>query len=102
MRRTWRRLRRIMGVPSTLVVVAVSAFYLLINAITWQAAESAGSAGVWLATGGVLAATLLLLLRWHRQVAAAVLPALDRPGTDKLGERRGAIVVAGLDSAEPG
>jgi hypothetical protein len=102
MHRTWRRLRRIMGVPSTLVLAAVSAFYLLINAITWQMAKSDGEIGVWAATGAVIVLTVLLLLRYHRQVAAALAPSLDRPGSDKLTDRRGAIVIVGLDSAEPG
>jgi len=102
MRQTWRRLRRIMGVPSTLVVAAVGAFYLLINAITWQTAESWGASGVWTATGIAFALTLLLFVRWHRQVAAAISPTLGRPGADKLADRRGAVVVVGLDSAEPG
>jgi hypothetical protein len=35
-----------MGVRSTLVIATVSAFYLLINAITWQSARSGGTAGV--------------------------------------------------------
>jgi hypothetical protein len=102
MHQTWRRLRRIMGVPSTLVLAAVGAFYLLINAITWQSARSDGAAGVWAGTGAAIALTALLLVRYHRQVAAALAPALDRPGSDKLADRRGAIVLVGLDSADPG
>lgn len=102
MHRTWRRLRRIMGVPSTLVLAAVSAFYLLINAITWQTAKSDGELGVWASTGAVIVLAGLLLLRYHRQVASALAPSLDRPGSDKLTDRRGAVVIVGLDSAEPG
>jgi hypothetical protein len=102
MHRTWRRLRRIMGVPSTLVLAAVSGFYLLINAITWQTAKSDGELGVWASTGAVILLAGLLLLRYHRQVASALAPSLDRPGSDKLTDRRGAIVIVGLDSAEPG
>ncbi len=102
MHQTWRRLRRIMGVPSTLVLAAASAFYLLINAITWQTAKSDGEVGVWAATGAAFILTVVLLVRYHRQVAAALAPSLDRPGSDKLADRRGAVVVLGLDSAEPG
>jgi Beta-lactamase len=51
------------GVPSTLVVAAVSAFYLLINAITWQSAQSGGATGVWAATGVAVALTALMLIR---------------------------------------
>ena len=102
MHQTWRRLRRIMGIPSTLVLAAVSAFYLLINAITWQTAESHGVAGVWAVTGAAILLTALLLIRYHRQVAAALAPSLDRPGSDKLADRRGAVLLVGLDSAEPG
>lgn len=102
MRQTWHRMRRIMGVPSTLVAAAVSAFYLLINAITWQAAESAGVAGVWSATGVAVGLAALLMIRYHRQVADALTPALDRPGCVKLADRHGAVVLVGLDSAEPG
>ncbi len=102
MRQAWRRLRRIVGVPSTLVVAAAVLFYLLINAITWQTAESWGSSGVWAATGFALLVTVVLIIRWHRQVAEAFAPAMDRPGTDKLADRIGAVVLVGLDSAEPG
>ncbi len=102
MRQTWRRLRRIMGVPSTLVAAAVSAFYLVINAITWQTAELAGAAGVWVGAGLAILVTVLLFIRYHRQVASALAPTLDRPGTDKLADRRGVVVLIGLDSADPG
>ncbi len=102
MHQAWRRMRRIMGVPSTLVLAAVSTFYLLINAITWQTARSDGVLGVWAFTGAGFALTALLLVRYHRQVAAALAPSLDRPGSDKLADRRGVVVLVGLDSAEPG
>jgi hypothetical protein len=35
-------------------------------------------------------------------VTDALAPELDRPGSVKLADRRGAVVLVGLDSAEPG
>jgi hypothetical protein len=78
------------------------AFYILINAVTWEASTLGGAVGVWSVCGVSFAATGVLFLRWQRQVAPALAPSLDRPGTLKLAARRGAIVIIGLDSAEPG
>src|SRR3954469_4446511 len=102
MHRTWRRLGRIMGAPSTLVLEAVSGFDVLINAMPRRTAKSDGELGVWASTGAVIVLAGLLLLRYHRQVASALAPSLDRPGSDKLTDRRGAVVIVGLDSADPG
>ena len=102
MRRFWSRFRLVAGIPSLLVVSALCSFYLLINAITWQAAVSAGAIGVWGATIVAVAVTIGLFLRWHRRIAAALAPVLERPGSTKLNTRRGVIVLIGLDSAEPG
>jgi hypothetical protein len=102
MRHTWSRLKRIAGVPSLLVVCSVFAFYLLVNAVTWEAAELGGGYGVWAATAAAIAATAFLFIRWQARVAPALAPTLGRPGSAKLSARRGVIVVVGLDSAEPG
>jgi len=102
MRRIWSRLRRIAGIPSGLVFVALFAFYLLINAVSWQTAQSAGAYGVWAAVAAAVTLTAVLFIRWQRQVADAVAPALERPGSTKLAVRRGVVMLVGLDSAEPG
>jgi len=102
MRNTWSRLRRVAGVPSGLVVAAASAFYLLINAVTWEAGVLEGATGVWGSAAVAVAVTGVLFARWSARIGPALAPTLDGPGSAKLAARRGAIVIAGLDSAEPG
>ncbi len=97
------RLRYIAGVPSGVVLAAVTTFYLLVNAATYWAAAAAGSLGVGLTCVVGLAATAYALHRWRRRFEPALLPAeIGQPGGVRLAARRGAVVLVGLDSAEPG
>jgi len=96
------RLRRIAGIPSGLALAALATFYLLVNAVTYESAQVGGAAAVWGVTALSMAATGLLFARWQRSVAPVLQPALDQPGSLRLGQRRGVVVLVGLDSAEPG
>jgi hypothetical protein len=96
------RLRRVAGIPSGLALAALATFYLLVNAVTYESAEVGGAVAVWGVTALVLVATGVLFGRWLRSISPALSPALDQPGSARLAERRGVIVVVGLDSAEPG
>ena len=79
------RLRRIAGIPSGLALAALATFYLLVNAVTYESAQVGGSAAVWGVTALSMAATGLLFARWQRSVAPALQPALDQPGSLRLG-----------------
>src|SRR5664280_1902977 len=97
------RLRRIAGIPSGLALAALATFYLLINALTFESAAVGGPAGVWGVTVVGVVATGVLFVRWQRSVAPVLaLGSLDQPGSPRLAERRGVVVLVGLDSAEPG
>ncbi|HEX2810120.1 MAG TPA: hypothetical protein VHN80_28480 [Kineosporiaceae bacterium] len=97
------RLRRIAGIPSGLALATLATFYLLINALTYESAEVAGPIGVWGVTAAGVVATGVLFIRWQRSVAPVLAPgSLDQPGSSRLAERRGVVVLVGLDSAEPG
>ncbi len=96
------RLRRIAGIPSGLALAALATFYLLVNAVTYESAEVGGAAAVWGVTALSMAATAVLFARWQRSVAPVLWPALDQPGSSRLAQRRGVVVLVGLDSAEPG
>jgi len=103
MRLALARIRHVAGIPSGLVVAAAATFYLLVNALTsWSAAE-AGELGVWATVVVSAAVTTVLFVRWQHQFATSLDPAkLDQSGTAKLASRRGAVVLVGLDSADPG
>jgi hypothetical protein len=96
------RLRWIAGIPSGLALAALATFYLLVNAVTYESAQVGGAAAVWGVTALSLAATALLFARWQRSVAPVLWPALDQPGSSRLAQRRGVVVLVGRDSAEPG
>src|SRR5450631_1488937 len=97
------RLRRIAGIPSGLALATLATFYLLINALTFESADVAGAAGVWGVTAAGVLVTGALFLRWQRSVAPVLaLGSLDQPGSSRLAQRRGVVVLVGLDSAEPG
>jgi hypothetical protein len=96
------RLRRIAGIPSGLALAALATFYLLVNAVTYESAEVGGAVAVWGVTAMAVVATGVLFVRWQRRVAPVLFPALDQPGSSRLAERRGVVVLVGLDSAEPG
>src|SRR5207342_3527386 len=102
MKYRFSRLRRIAGIPSGLALAALATFYLLVNAVTYESAKVGGAVAVWGVTTLAMAATGLLFARWQRRVAPVLSPALDQPGSSRLAERRGVIVLVGLDSAEPG
>jgi len=103
MRQALTRIRHVAGIPSGLVAAAAATFYLLVNALTsWSAAEF-GELGLWATVVASAAVTLVLFIRWQQRFAASLEPAhLDQPGTAKLAARRGAVVLVGLDSADPG
>jgi len=103
MRVALARIRHVAGVPSGLVAAVAATFYLLVNALTsWSAAEF-GEWGLWATVVGSAALTTVLFVRWQHQFAASLDPLkLDQPGTAKLAARRGAVVLVGLDSADPG
>jgi len=103
MRQALARIRYVVGIPSGLVVAAAATFYLLVNALTaWSDAEF-GEPGVWATVVLSAALTTILFVRWQHRFSAALQPrTLDQPGTAKLALRRGAVVLVGLDSADPG
>src|SRR5665811_72624 len=103
MRQALARMRYVAGIPSVLVVALAATFYLLVNALTaWSEAEF-GQPGVWATVVLSAALTAILFARWQRRFSAALQPkALGQPGTAKLTSRRGAVVLVGLDSADPG
>ena len=103
MRQELARIRHVAGIPSGLVLAAFATFYLVINAITFSAGVELGNWGVWATVIVSTAVTLVLLRRWQRQFAATLhVLTMDQPGTAKLAMRRGAVVLVGLDSADPG
>ena len=103
MRLALARIRHVAGIPSGLVLAAAATFYLLVNALTSWSAAMAGELGVWSTVVVSAAVTTVLFVRWQHRFAASLDPAkLDQPGTVKLAARRGAVVLVGLDSADPG
>jgi len=103
MRVAMARIRRVAGIPSGLVGAAALTFYLLVNAVTAWSQDEFGEIGIWSTVLVAVLVTFALFVRWQRQFAATLRPArLDQPGTAKLAARRGAIVLVGLDSADPG
>lgn len=103
MRQALVRIRHVAGIPSGLVAAAAATFYLLVNALTTWSAREFGEPGLWGTVAVSTAITLVLFIRWQQRFAASFGPAkLDQPGTAKLAARRGAVVLVGLDSADPG
>jgi len=103
MRVAMARIRHVAGFPSGLVGAAAVTFYLLVNAVTAWSQDEFGEIGIWTTVLVSLLFTFTLFMRWQRQFAATLRPArLDQPGTAKLAARRGAVVLVGLDSADPG
>jgi hypothetical protein len=87
------RLRRIAGIPSGLALAALATFYLLVNAVTYESAEVGGAVVVWGVTAVGVAVTGLLFARWGRSVAPVLGAALDQPGSSRLAQRRGVVVL---------
>ena len=103
MRLALARIRHVAGIPSGLVAAAAGTFYLLVNAITAAATMELGEVGLWSTVVVSAAVTVVLFVRWQKRFAATLTPArLDQPGNTKLAQRRGAVVLVGLDSADPG
>jgi len=103
MRVAMARIRHVAGFGSGLLAAAAVTFYLLVNAITAWSQDEFGEVGIWTTVGVSGLATFALFLRWQRQFAETLRPPrLDQPGTAKLASRRGAVVLVGLDSADPG
>lgn len=103
MRQALARIRHVAGIPSGLVAAAAATFYLLINALTTWSAQEFGEPGLWATVVASAAVTAVLFVRWEQRFAGSFGPAtLDQPGTAKLASRRGAVVLVGLDSADPG
>src|SRR5450756_2559567 len=103
MRQALARIRHVAGIPSGLVAAAAATFYLLVNALTSWSATEFGQRGVWATVVVSAALTTVLFVRWQHRFAAALQPRrLEQPGTAKLALRRGAVVLVGLDSADPG
>ena len=103
MRQALARIRHVAGIPSGLVAAAAATFYLLINAITTWSAREFGELGLWATVAVSAVVTATLFVRWQHRFAATLDPTkVDQPGTAKLASRRGAVVLVGLDSADPG
>lgn len=98
----WHRMRRILGLHDTLLVVA----FLAANTAVEVAVTAAGTLPrqlMWL--GALMGLTVHLALRSARRVPAPEVLAPSEFGVcgdARLGRRRGVVVLVGLDSDRPG
>jgi len=95
------RLRYVAGFPSGLVISFFFSFYLLVNAITYFGGLL-GWAGVLLPVLASAVLTTYLVYRWQRKLSSASAAKSKDVTANRLAERRGVIVLVGLDSASPG
>jgi hypothetical protein len=96
------RLRHVAGFPSGLVVSFFFSFYLLVNAITYVG-SLAGLWGVLLPVLASTGITAFLVVRWQHSLDRALSASrLDEQDPARLAERRGVVVLVGLDSSNPG
>lgn len=95
------RLRYVAGFPSVLVISFFFTFYLLVNAITYFGAFL-GWPGVLIPVLISAALTTYLVVRWQRRLQATSRARERLTTANRLAERRGLVILVGLDSATPG